>query len=99
MENDATFIQPDRCEFAGLGAYSITVRLLWLHHMLQSTALLVDVVSVEQSSSALGNDLLPHDRAHRAMREPQARSHCTLAETLAGRLYMGHGPNSRLTLL
>ena len=68
-ENEATFTQPDRCEFAGLGTYSITVRLLCLHQVLQSTALLVDVEAVEQSSSALGNDLLPHDRAHHAMRE------------------------------
>ena len=50
-ENEATFTQPDRCEFAGLGTYSISVRPLCLHQVLQSTALLVDVEAVEQSSS------------------------------------------------
>ena len=50
-ENDATVIQPDRCKFLGLGTYSISVRLLCLHQVLQSTALLVDVEAVEQSSS------------------------------------------------
>jgi hypothetical protein len=48
-ENDATVIQPDRCKFHGLGPYSISARLLCLHQVLQSIALLVDVEAVEKS--------------------------------------------------
>ena len=65
------------------------MRPLCLQEVLQSAAVLVDVESVEQSSSAVANDLMPRYRSRHAMKEKHMPSHCMLAKYII-RLYIGY---------